>query len=64
MDLLKQSFKHTENIKNKDIIIFLGATGSGKSTSINYYLGHELDEYEKYGKKFLKLTDEKNLSQD
>ncbi|CAK79316.1 unnamed protein product (macronuclear) [Paramecium tetraurelia] len=42
-----------------DLIIFLG-----KSISINQYLSHELEEYERYGKKFLRLKQEKDFTHD
>lgn len=61
MDTLKESFHHTKSINNMDLIMFLGGTGSGKSTSINYYLGHTLEEFEKYGRKFVKLSNEENF---
>ena len=40
------------------MILFLGGTGCGKSTSINFYLGHELEEYNDYDKKFFRIKDE------
>ncbi|CAK68415.1 unnamed protein product (macronuclear) [Paramecium tetraurelia] len=61
MDLLKESFDHIKSVNSMDLVFFLGGTGSGKSTSINYYLGHELEEYNRYGRKFLKLKLEKDL---
>lgn len=41
MNLLGESFTHTDSVKGKDVAIFWGSTGSGKSSSINYFLGHE-----------------------
>ncbi|KIC76703.1 hypothetical protein DB41_EY00140 [Neochlamydia sp. TUME1] len=39
LELLPEAYQHIEKIKNKDVIFFVGNTGSGKSTAISYFLG-------------------------
>jgi hypothetical protein len=41
-----------------DIVMFMGGTGSGKSVSVNYFLGHKLESYKNYGRTYLRLSDE------
>lgn len=43
MELLKEADHHLENIKNKDGILFMGYTGSGKSTLVCDLLDVELE---------------------
>ncbi len=35
-------------MKGKDIIAFFGSTGSGKSTSVNYFMGIPLEPYKNF----------------
>lgn len=39
MKLLKKAKKHIQNIEGKDLALFMGNTGSGKSTSIAHLMG-------------------------
>lgn len=39
LSLLNQGISHAEIARNKDVVLILGNTGSGKSTIINYLLG-------------------------
>jgi adenylylsulfate kinase-like enzyme len=45
LGLLSESQKHTLSMENKDLITFFGSTGSGKSTSVNYFMGVPLEKY-------------------
>jgi type II secretory ATPase GspE/PulE/Tfp pilus assembly ATPase PilB-like protein len=58
MNLLEEAFKQIEEIKGMDIVMFWGGTGSGKSVSINYFLGHKLVKDNHYGRPYLKLKNE------
>lgn len=42
MELLKESYIHLDKIKGKNLIFFIGNTGSGKSCTVNFFLGTEL----------------------
>ncbi len=42
MKILMEGNKHIEEINGKTIIPIWGFTGAGKSTVVNYFLGHEL----------------------
>ncbi len=37
--ILEETFEHIDRLNGKDLIMFLGNTGAGKSTSINYFSG-------------------------
>ncbi len=39
MELLKLAFDHIKKIENQEIVLVVGNTGAGKSTSIGYFLG-------------------------
>ncbi|MGR3912892.1 MAG: hypothetical protein QRY71_06290 [Candidatus Rhabdochlamydia sp.] len=43
MELLKDTYRNLEEIEGKDVIFFIGNTGSGKSTAISYFLGAEME---------------------
>lgn len=43
-DYIELGKKQIEKVKNKNIIIFMGNTGSGKSTLVNYIHGCEMEE--------------------
>ena len=43
-DLLKSKEKEIEKIKDKNLVLILGNTNSGKSTFINYMIGCKLEE--------------------
>ncbi len=45
MELLQQAVKNIEEIKQDDIVLFMGNTGSGKSTAISYFLGADLEYF-------------------
>ncbi len=55
----EESKKYAERIKNKKIIIFLGTTGAGKSTTINYLRGKSLKKLEIEYKDVIDLEDNK-----
>ncbi len=64
MNLLNQGFNHVASVMNRNLVMFWGGTGAGKSTSINFYLGHELKPWEGShgnGKKGLGLNNEQDL---
>jgi hypothetical protein len=58
MNLLEEAFKWADQLNGRDIVMFLGDTGAGKSTSINYYLGHQLRKERSYGRLSVRLKDE------
>ena len=43
-DLLIEAFEAAENAIDKDIVLVIGNTGAGKSTTINYLLGCPMEE--------------------
>lgn len=40
--LLSASVEANANAKDQDVVLFIGNTGAGKSTTINYLLGHKI----------------------
>lgn len=42
LQLLSGAFTHVDAMDKKDLVLFMGNTGAGKSTSINYLLGTKL----------------------
>lgn len=40
--LLSASVEANTNAKDQDVVLFIGNTGAGKSTTINYLLGHKI----------------------
>lgn len=48
MELLQKSFEHTEKLTGKDLVFFVGNTGSGKSTAIGYFMGAKIAEFKNY----------------
>lgn len=62
MELLNRAFEFIDKMQGKDLVLFLGDTGSGKSTTINYYLGLDLTQAEnRYGQSIVKLENEESL---
>ncbi len=62
MELLKDAFLHAKGLNKKNAILFLGNTGSGKSTSICYLLGAPLRPFtNKVGDEVYKLGWKKPL---
>lgn len=58
MTLLNESDKYSSFMKGKLLLAFYGATGSGKSTSINYFMGIPLKKYDNgYGDKVVKIDE-------
>jgi len=49
MELLRESQKYTRQLKDKDITLFIGNTGAGKSTIVAYLLGARLKPKENLG---------------
>jgi energy-coupling factor transporter ATP-binding protein EcfA2 len=49
MDRMMVSLDYLESLKNQDLLLFVGATGAGKSTTINYFIGHSLINDKKNG---------------
>jgi len=49
MELLQESQKYTRELKGKDVTLFIGNTGAGKSTAIAYLLGAPLKPHENFG---------------
>ncbi len=45
MEMLQQAVNNIEEIKQRDIVLFMGNTGSGKSTAISYFLGADLEYF-------------------
>lgn len=44
MELFTEAYKYIKEVEGKNLILFLGMTGSGKSTAINFLLGRDLKE--------------------
>ncbi len=64
MELLSKAFSYIELMKNKDLVIFLGHTGSGKSTLVDYCLGLELEQVEnRYGQTVVQIKNETGLNE-
>ena len=56
LQLLSEAERHTQLIQGKDIIAFFGSTGSGKSTTVNYFIGEELELIDNdFGDKVVRL---------
>ena len=45
------------NLADKDLVLFFGHTGSGKSTTVNYLLGHHMEEKRMGRKKKVRIKD-------
>jgi Tfp pilus assembly ATPase PilU len=59
LELLSKSQAHSNSMEGKDIITFYGSTGSGKSTSVNYFMGIPLELYTNFlGEKVVKIDPE------
>ena len=58
-EILAKSNEQTEGMKGKEIIAFVGSTGAGKSTSVNYFIGHSLETRDnEFGDKVVTLAEE------
>lgn len=58
MDLLSESKCYTDELKNKDLVLLLGSTGSGKSTTTCYLMKAEMKVYiSKYGEEICEVVD-------
>lgn len=58
VSLLAEAQKSLKLIENKDIISFYGSTGSGKSTSVNYFTGIPLKKMQnKYDDKVVAIDE-------
>ena len=50
-------------MQGKEIIAFFGSTGSGKSTTVNYFVGHELEiKKNKFGEQVVHLVESESKS--
>jgi energy-coupling factor transporter ATP-binding protein EcfA2 len=59
LKLLSESQAHSNSMKDKDIIAFYGSTGSGKSTSVNCFMGIPLELYTNFlGEKVVRIDPE------
>lgn len=59
IELFAKSEKSLEVMKGKDIIAFYGNTGSGKSTTVNYFLRTPLQvATNTYGEKIVKAVED------
>ena len=62
INLLCKAKIHFDKMKNKDIVIFIGSTGAGKSTTVSYLLGAKLEYVQnKIGESIVKYVDESEL---
>ncbi len=60
MGLLRESHRHTEKIKKQEIILLLGPTGAGKSTSCAWLLGKKMKtKISPVGDRIVEIDDEK-----
>lgn len=57
MDRLSNAVDFLKDLYRKDLILFVGDTGAGKSTSINYFLGIPL-EYDEDNYKKIRVADD------
>jgi predicted GTPase/predicted nucleic acid-binding Zn-ribbon protein len=56
MSLLEQVCAHIDRMKDQDLIFFMGNTGSGKSTTISYFLEAELEKFSnEVGEKVIRM---------
>ena len=63
LQLLSKAEQHTEQMQGKEIIAFFGSTGSGKSTTVNYFVGHELEiKKNKFGEQVVHLVESESKS--
>lgn len=62
MELIRDAFDYIDEVIGKDIVLFIGNTGSGKSTTITYLLGAELEFfYNRAGDQVVKVKNESQL---
>lgn len=65
MQLLSESFKHIEEMRDKDLVLFMGNTGAGKSTSISYLMGATLERFfNQVGETVLKVKKQEEAEDD
>ncbi len=58
MELLKDAYVHINNIENNNLILMMGNTGSGKSTSISFLMGAPLEEFSnQVGEKVVRVAE-------
>jgi energy-coupling factor transporter ATP-binding protein EcfA2 len=48
-ELREEIYKAHAELKGKDVVLFLGPTGSGKSTTVHFLAGSKMEKREKYG---------------
>ena len=58
MELFNQFTDELDKLSEKQLILFLGATGAGKSTSINFFLDHPIQRKRVLGEEVLYLNEE------
>ena len=50
LPLMEATLQATKSVEEQPLVLFLGPTGAGKSTTINYLLGHPMKRHQKIKK--------------
>lgn len=58
-NLINKIHDTDSHIRNKDIILFLGPTGSGKSTTVHFLCGSKMERIKKFGLNHIEATENK-----